>query len=149
MPKKCGKERENAGGTATCRGPPANIFGIVCILHSHSKGNPFLLVIFLKHFFKMAKKCGNKRDDAGDTATCRRCLGNIFGIVCILHSHSKGNPPSAGDFCQRLFFLMVKKCGKETDDAGAPLTCRGPLGNIFGIVCILHSHWKGNTHFRC
>jgi len=29
---------------------------------------------------------------------------------------------------------MAKKCGTEKDDAGARATCRGPLGNTFGIV---------------
>jgi len=95
----------------------------------------------------MARKCGKRRDSAGATLTCRGPLGNIFGIVCILHSHSKGNPPPAGEFLLKIFVQRAKKCEKERDNAGRTLTCRGRLGNIFGIVGILHSHSKGNPSF--
>ena len=52
---KMRKQKDHAGGTATCRGPPANIFRIVCILCSHSKGSPHIMDIgyfsyFLSHY---------------------------------------------------------------------------------------------------
>ena len=80
----------------------------------------------------MAKKCEKERDNAEGTVTCGEPLVNIFGNFCMLHSHSKGNPP----FCQWIlvkdFFLNGTKMRKRNGWCRGHIHMQGTPGEYFG-----------------
>jgi len=100
------KWRKNAETKGSCRG------------YSHMQGTPGEYFQNCLYFAQPLK-----RDDAGGTATCRGRLGNIFEIVCILHSHAKGSP-----FCLWSFEIFFKKWQEMRKQKG---WCRG------------HTHMQG------